>query len=251
MLPCFGDSITGWSSRMSQSRAHTEIFRDSLAGQCPSRKKYLECFSKFGFSQLSLVTCSRVEGPVASGLRDFCGLPRDSFTGKTFSRKKHLDKVFKIFVLSVLVTCLQLDSVAKIACFAQIGQFLNFFSFPSNYCDYSLSSSFHPSPKHTVHSTQTSIVDHLSNLILQEKGMGSYFLTLFYMFMSVFLRFVGFFWVCVFCYDSNMGLLKMLDLVVWGWLFLLLDYWICLLSWFSFFELVSNLTFVVWNISYP
>ena len=39
----------GWSSRMPQSRAHTEIFRGSLAGQCPSREKYLEYFSKFGF----------------------------------------------------------------------------------------------------------------------------------------------------------------------------------------------------------
>ena len=152
-----------------------------------------------------------------------------------------------------LATFSRLDSVMKNACLVFYGQFFKklFEFFPRFVCDYSLSSSFHPSPKHTVHSTQTSIVDHLSNLILQEKGMGSYFLTLFYMFMSVFLRFVGFFWVCVFCYDSNMGLLKMLDLVVWGWLFLLLDYWICLLSWFSFFELVSNLTFVVWNISYP
>ena len=49
MLPCFGDSIAGWSSRMSQLQAHTEIFHDSLAGQCPSRKKYLEYFSKFEF----------------------------------------------------------------------------------------------------------------------------------------------------------------------------------------------------------
>ena len=34
---------------MPQSRAHTEIFRDSVAGQCPNRKKYLEYFSKFVF----------------------------------------------------------------------------------------------------------------------------------------------------------------------------------------------------------
>ena len=49
VLPCFGDSVASWSSRMSQSRAHTEIFRSSLAGQCPSREKYLEYFSKVGF----------------------------------------------------------------------------------------------------------------------------------------------------------------------------------------------------------
>ena len=48
MLPYFGDSIVGRSSRMPQSPAHIEIFRDSLAGQCPNREKYLEYFSKFG-----------------------------------------------------------------------------------------------------------------------------------------------------------------------------------------------------------
>ena len=49
VLPYFGDSIAGWSSRMPQSRAHTEIFRDLLAGQYPTREKYLEYFSKFRF----------------------------------------------------------------------------------------------------------------------------------------------------------------------------------------------------------
>ena len=49
VLPCFGYSVAGWSSRMAQSQAHTEIFCGSLAGQCPSRKKYIEYFSKFGF----------------------------------------------------------------------------------------------------------------------------------------------------------------------------------------------------------
>ena len=49
VLPCSGNSITGWSSHMPQLRAYTEIFRNSMAGQCPSREKYLEYFSKFGF----------------------------------------------------------------------------------------------------------------------------------------------------------------------------------------------------------
>ena len=49
VLPYFGDSVAGWFNRMSQSRAHTEIFRGSLTGQCPSREKYLEYFPKFGF----------------------------------------------------------------------------------------------------------------------------------------------------------------------------------------------------------
>ena len=49
VLPCFGNSIASWSSHMSQSQAHTLIFCGSLAGHCPSREKYLEYFSKFGF----------------------------------------------------------------------------------------------------------------------------------------------------------------------------------------------------------
>ena len=53
---------------------------------------------------LSLTTCSRMEGPVTRGLKDFRGLPRDSLTGRTSSREKYLDKFFKIFVLSVLAT---------------------------------------------------------------------------------------------------------------------------------------------------
>ena len=49
VLPCSGDSIAGWSSRMPQSRAHTKIFHDLLASQCPNHEKYLEYFSKFEF----------------------------------------------------------------------------------------------------------------------------------------------------------------------------------------------------------
>ena len=44
-----------------------------------------------------------MEGPVARRLRDFRGLPRDSLTGRTSNREKHLYKFFKIFALSVLV----------------------------------------------------------------------------------------------------------------------------------------------------
>ena len=54
--------------------------------------------------RLSLATCSQVEGIVARGLRDFRDLPRNSLAGRTSNHKKHLDKFFKIFVLSVLAT---------------------------------------------------------------------------------------------------------------------------------------------------
>ena len=57
---------------------------------------------------------------------------------QNFQSRKHLDKFFKIFVLSVLATCLRLDSVGKIAWFAQKGQFLKLFSFPSNFSNCSL-----------------------------------------------------------------------------------------------------------------
>ena len=46
VLPYFGDFVAGWSSHMPQSQAHTEIFRNSLASKCLSRKIYLEYFSK-------------------------------------------------------------------------------------------------------------------------------------------------------------------------------------------------------------
>ena len=65
-----------------------------------------------------------MENLVARGLRDFRGVPHDSLVGRTSNREKHLDKFFKNFVFSVLATCSWLDSVAKIMCFAQIGQFL-------------------------------------------------------------------------------------------------------------------------------
>ena len=52
VLPCFGNLVAGWSSRMPQLQAHTKIFCGSLVGQCPSREKYLEYFSKFEFLML-------------------------------------------------------------------------------------------------------------------------------------------------------------------------------------------------------
>ena len=100
VLPCFGDSVTGWSSRMSQLRTHTEIFCGSLAGQCPSCEKYLEYISKFEFlifSRLSLVTCSQVEGPVARGTQRFSRLKSRLFHEWNFQSRKTLRKFFKIF----------------------------------------------------------------------------------------------------------------------------------------------------------
>ena len=73
VLPCFGDSVAGKSSCEPQLR-----LRGSF-----------------------LVTCSRVEGPVAR-LRDFGGSARNSLVGRPFSREKHLKFFFKLLSLSVL-----------------------------------------------------------------------------------------------------------------------------------------------------
>ena len=38
VLPCFGDSVVGWSSRMPQSRAHIEIFHPHCGSMSQSQK---------------------------------------------------------------------------------------------------------------------------------------------------------------------------------------------------------------------
>ena len=70
-----------------------QVNRYSLASQCPSCEKYLEYFSKFGF----LIFLATQFGDLFAGgrssrrgLKDFRGLPRDSFAGRTSSREKHL-----------------------------------------------------------------------------------------------------------------------------------------------------------------
>ena len=122
-------------SSIDLTRAHSEIFHGSLASQCPSREKYLEYFSKFGFLcflRLRSVTCSQVEVPVTRGTQRFLRLISRLPHGQNFQSRKTLRKFFKIFVLSVLATCSRLNPIAKLACFAQIGQFLKPFEFPSN-----------------------------------------------------------------------------------------------------------------------
>ena len=44
--PILATCVTGQASCMPQSRAYSEGFRDSLAGQSPSREKDLELFAK-------------------------------------------------------------------------------------------------------------------------------------------------------------------------------------------------------------
>ena len=61
--PILATCLMGQASRMPQSQAYTEGFRDSLAGQSPCLEKDLEFFFFFksgflDFSRLSLATCS-------------------------------------------------------------------------------------------------------------------------------------------------------------------------------------------------
>ena len=50
LLPCFGDLVVSQASRMPQLRACSEGFRNSLAGQSPSRKKLRKFFKILVFN---------------------------------------------------------------------------------------------------------------------------------------------------------------------------------------------------------
>ena len=103
------------------------------------------------------MTCSRVKGSVTRGLRDFCGSPRDSLVGRTSSREKHFDKIFKIFVLSVLAIGPG-DFLATWLSHENHVSWLNVFSFPSNICDYSLSFLSEPLSKSQCSHTNSHIL---------------------------------------------------------------------------------------------
>ena len=112
---------------------------------------------------LILATCLQVKGPVAKVRRDFRGSARDSLAGRPSNCEKHLEN-FSQFCLWVfwwpdLATCWRLTPVAKNACLAKIGSVFKTFSvFPSNFCDYSLSSPF----LSQLNLTQTLRVTHLN-----------------------------------------------------------------------------------------
>ena len=94
----------GQANRLPQSRAYIEDFHDLLAGQCPSREKDLEFFQKFGFldfSRLYLVTCLRVEAPVARLTQKVLRLPSRLLRGWTFQSQKTLRHIFQNFVSKV------------------------------------------------------------------------------------------------------------------------------------------------------
>ena len=132
---------------------------DLFAGGGFSREGYIEIFVAY------LVTSSRVELPVTKN------------TQTNFSKF-----MFLVVWRLTLVTCSRLDSIAKITCFAQIGQFLNFFSFSVK-----LLCLFIVFPLSTLSQTLrvTLISLHfcfISTSNLQEKGMVFLFLATYFLF---------------------------------------------------------------------
>ena len=124
---------------MSQLRNHIEIFRGSLAGQCPNCEKYLEYFSKFGFLMFLTTQSGDLFASGRSSCEGYTEIFEDQIT--TLSRvelpvAKNTLKIFQKFFCQVLwrlalVTFSRLDSIVKNECFAFYGQFfLNFLSIP-------------------------------------------------------------------------------------------------------------------------
>ena len=79
--------------------------------------------------------------------RDFRGSARDSLAGRPSSREKHLENFLTFFSLSVLAAspgdllATHFSREKRVFCISKI-VFKTFSIFPSNFCDYSLSSIF-------------------------------------------------------------------------------------------------------------
>ena len=84
-----------------QSRAYSDGFRNSLAGQCPSREKYLGNFPKIWVFRF-LVTHFGYLFASGSFSRE---LTQKFSRFPCSSREKHLEKFSKILSLSCLATC--------------------------------------------------------------------------------------------------------------------------------------------------
>ena len=172
--------------------------RESLASESPNHEKQLEIFSNF-WVLVIFVTWSWVEAPVASLHRRF----RNSLTSGSPSREKGLNKIFKKnfkgFWQLVLATCLQVNWVTKIACFARIGlnlrQFSKTFQFFLASRAHTLSCPPLPLPKPPFSSS----ILHQSS----RKGIGYLLFSLYFKFLAlVFLD------LCL-CWDMRIWLLNM------------------------------------------
>ena len=140
-----------------------------------------------------------------------------------------------------LATFSRLDSVTKIACFAKKKcQFLKLFNFPSNFCDFSLSSLPETLSNSPCHSQTNFHFYIISTQNLQEKGMGFPFLSTYFMFWVLFylnLWVVGLIWdSCCFsngldeflvCLDFCVLIFNLLGL--YSFAFMVDIDWVCLL----------------------
>ena len=140
---------------------------DLFASERSSHEGYTEIFST------QFVTLSRVELPVAKNTQKF--FSKFSFQcsgGWSWRLARDLSQSRKLHVLG------------------KLGQFLNLFSFPSNISDCSSSSFSEKLSNSPCHSQKNLHFVSFLIQIFKEKGMGFYFLTLFYIFIHAFPHFV-------------------------------------------------------------
>ena len=188
MLPCFSDSVAGHPSCMLQPRARG----------------------------LVLATYSLVKGPVARGTQRFSQLKSRLPREWDFQSRKTLSKFFQISRLQVfwrvtLATCVSREK--RVFCISKT-VFKKFSIFPSNFCDYLLSSPFLSQLK----LTPTLLKLHfciISSLIFKKKVWVFSVSLDFFMFWELF----SFFWVVTVVWDilcSNMFLLRLLGICLSG-----------------------------------
>ena len=171
------------------------------------------------------------------GYIDFCGSARDSLVGRPSSHEKHLE-IFSQFWLWVfwwlaLATCFNREK--RVFCVSKT-VFKNFLIFPSTFCDCSLSSLFLSQLKLTQTLCVTLYKLHFcifSPPNLQEKGMGSHFLTSYRVLNFIFVN------ICVIVLSFFvMGLFWFLRLSLFG----LLRY--C--SYANLFQLIDSCIIMCW-----
>ena len=126
--------------------------------------------------------------------RDFHNSDRDSLESGTSSREKHLENFPKVFLSSVLavgpgdflVTWFSRENHA----FCKNNAIFKYFEFPSNFCDFSLSSLPKTLSNSPCHSRTNFYFYIISTQILQEKCMSFLFFSTYFMFW------VWLTWIC-------------------------------------------------------
>ena len=125
VLPCSGDLVAGQSNCISLVASSYSRFSQLIGKSLSQLRKYLEIFLEiwvFRFLSTQTGNLFARESSSREGYTDIFAAPFAT------CRVKHLDKFFKNFVSGVLqlvlATCTRFNLVAKIVCFAQVGQFL-------------------------------------------------------------------------------------------------------------------------------